>query len=80
MRLLVRFLPAAALAWLAWGATAAPVPSDAEKVQARAVFRAIIEMDTSVEGLKTPEMAAYLARVFREAGFPERDIHVLPFG
>jgi hypothetical protein len=37
-------------------------------------------MDTSVEGLKTPEMAAYLARVFREAGFPERDIHVLPFG
>jgi acetylornithine deacetylase/succinyl-diaminopimelate desuccinylase-like protein len=80
MRLLVRFLPAAAIAWLAWGATAAPVPSDAEKVQARAVFRAIIEMDTSVEGLKTPEMAAYLARVFREAGFPERDIHVLPFG
>ncbi len=80
MRLLARFLPAAALACVAWGAASASAPGDAEKAQARAVFEAIIEMDTSVEGLKTPEMAAYLSRVFRDAGFPERDIHVLPFG
>lgn len=54
-------------------------PDEAQKAQAREIFKTIIEMDTSVEGLRTPEMAAYLARIFREAGFPQNDIHVIPF-
>lgn len=80
MRLFALFLAAAAIVVLSAGQTLARPPSDAEKVQAREIFQAIIELDTSVEGLKTPEMAAYLAGVFRDAGFPASDIHVLPHG
>jgi len=80
MRLFARFLAAAAVVALSAGQALARPPSDAEKVQAREIFQTIIEMDTSVEGLKTPEMAAYLAGVFRDAGFPASDIHVLPHG
>ena len=80
MRLFALFLAAAAVVVLSAGQTLARSPSDAEKVQAREIFQAIIELDTSVEGLKTPEMAAYLAGVFRDAGFPASDIHVLPHG
>jgi acetylornithine deacetylase/succinyl-diaminopimelate desuccinylase-like protein len=35
-------------------------------------------MDTSVEGRRVTEMANYLADVFRTAGFPAADIHVVP--
>lgn len=80
MRLFALFIAAAAVVVLSAGQTLARSPSDAEKVQAREIFQAIIELDTSVEGLKTPEMAAYLAGVFRDAGFPASDIHVLPHG
>jgi len=80
MRLFALFIAAVAVVVLSAGQTLARSPSDAEKVQAREIFQAIIELDTSVEGLKTPEMAAYLAGVFRDAGFPASDIHVLPHG
>lgn len=55
-------------------------PGAAERAQAREIYSQIVGMDTSVEGKRTPEMAAYLAGRFRAAGFPERDIHVLPHG
>jgi acetylornithine deacetylase/succinyl-diaminopimelate desuccinylase-like protein len=35
-------------------------------------------MDTSVEGAKVPEMAAYLAKRFRDGGFSGDDVHVIP--
>lgn len=80
MRLFSQFLAAAAFVALSAGPALSGTPSDTEKAQARAIFQSIIEMDTSVEGLKTPQMAAYLAGLFRDAGFPESDIHVLAFG
>ena len=60
---------------------AAPVwagPSAVEKARALEIYRAIVEMDTSVEGGKTPEMAKYLAGVFRDGGFASEDVHVVP--
>lgn len=54
-------------------------PDDAQKELARKIFKTIVEMDTSVDGLQTPSMAAFLSGVFKGAGFPESDIHVLPF-
>lgn len=60
---------------------AAPVwagPSAAEKARALEIYRTIVEMDTSVEGGKTPEMAKYLAGVFRDGGFASEDVHVVP--
>jgi acetylornithine deacetylase/succinyl-diaminopimelate desuccinylase-like protein len=61
------------------GAAQAQAPSDAERAQARDIYQHIVNMDTSVEGQRVPEMAAYLAGRFRDAGFPEQDIHILPF-
>ena len=52
--------------------------SDAQKTQLREIYRTIVEMDTSVEGGKTPEMAAYLAQQFRDGGFDAKDVHLIP--
>src|SRR5262249_48023180 len=40
----------------------------------------IIAMDTSVEGKQVPQMTQYLAGLFRNAGFSESDIHIVPNG
>src|SRR5690349_22937290 len=64
--------------------TAAPsmaAPADPEtQALARDIFQHVIAMDTSVEGHQTPQMSAYLAGLFRQAGFPEGDIHIVPVG
>ena len=66
-----------ALACLA-GSVRAQAPSDAERAAALDIYRTIISFDTSVDGGQTPAMASYLAGLFRKAGFPEADVHVLP--
>ncbi|HEX7236525.1 MAG TPA: hypothetical protein VF405_06155, partial [Gammaproteobacteria bacterium] len=60
------------------GSVRAQSPSDAERAAALDIYRSVISFDTSVEGGKTPAMASYLAGLFRKAGFPEDDVHVLP--
>lgn len=54
-------------------------PSEGERARARDIYSHVVAMDTSVEGLQTPAMAAYLAAQFAAAGFPEQDIQVVPF-
>lgn len=60
----------------AWSAQA---PSAAEKKAAREIYRTIVEMDTSVEGNRVPDMARYLAEQFRDGGFDAKDVKVIPF-
>jgi acetylornithine deacetylase/succinyl-diaminopimelate desuccinylase-like protein len=60
------------------GAAHAQAPSAAQRGQAREILRRTVEMDTSVEGGRVPDMAAYLAGLFRDGGFPADDIHVIP--
>lgn len=43
------------------------------------IYRDTIAMRTAAGHNQLPEMAHYLADRFRDAGFPEHDIHVLPF-
>jgi acetylornithine deacetylase/succinyl-diaminopimelate desuccinylase-like protein len=64
-----------------WAAAPAQAAASADvRADARAIFEKIISIPTS-EGLgKVPEMAQYLADLFRAAGFPAGDIHVLPSG
>lgn len=65
----------------AFAATAAAqTPSDAERAQAREIYRAIVAFDTSVEGGRTPAMAEYLAERFRAGGFAAEDVRLLPTG
>jgi acetylornithine deacetylase/succinyl-diaminopimelate desuccinylase-like protein len=70
-----------ALAVVALVLAVAPVwagASEAERARALEIYRTIVEMDTSVEGGKVPEMAKYLAGVFRDGGFSGDDVHVVP--
>src|SRR5215831_19802555 len=60
-------------------ATGAPA-DEASRTLARQIFEHIVGMDTSVEGHRVPEMANYLAGLFRQAGFPDNDIHIVPVG
>src|SRR5215468_9704703 len=76
--------PPAALALLGASGPAHAQPAGAgadapaARAQALDIYRHIIAMDTSVEGHQVPQMAAYLAGLFRSAGFPAADIHVTP--
>jgi len=58
----------------------APPADQASRTLAHDIFQHIIAMDTSVEGHQAPQMATYLAGLFRDAGFPAADIHIVPVG
>ena len=51
-------------------------PSD---VKAREIFARVISIPTEQGRNKVPEMAEYLAQVFRAGGFPAEDVVVTPF-
>lgn len=53
-------------------------PSQTERDRALQIYRHIVSLDTSAAGGQTPAMAAYLAGLFRTAGFAADDIHILP--
>jgi acetylornithine deacetylase/succinyl-diaminopimelate desuccinylase-like protein len=56
------------------GTQALAAPPQDERARALEIYRTIVEMDTSVEGGKTPEMAKYLAGRLRDGGFASDDI------
>jgi acetylornithine deacetylase/succinyl-diaminopimelate desuccinylase-like protein len=58
-------------------AAAAPAAYDA---RLREIFATVIGMQTSIGMGQVPKLAGYLATKFRDAGFPEADIHILPLG
>lgn len=69
-----------ALCGAAQAQTLAP-PADAPtQALAREIFQHIVAMDTSVEGHQVPAMARYLAGLFRDAGFAESDVNIVPVG
>ena len=47
----------------------APPADEASQTLARDIFQHVIGMETSVEGHRVPQMANYLAGLFRQAGF-----------
>jgi acetylornithine deacetylase/succinyl-diaminopimelate desuccinylase-like protein len=54
-------------------------PPDANQARAREIYARLIGYKTSVGFGEVPRMAGYLADEFRKAGFPDADIHLLPF-
>jgi acetylornithine deacetylase/succinyl-diaminopimelate desuccinylase-like protein len=44
------------------------------------IYKTIIEIPTVAGRGKVPEMAAYLAKEFREVGFTDEDIQIIPLG
>ncbi|MCB1686123.1 MAG: M20/M25/M40 family metallo-hydrolase [Pseudomonadales bacterium] len=53
---------------------------DPVKSEARDMFADVIGMKTSTGLGQVPTMARYLAARLRDAGFPDKDIHILPLG
>ncbi len=51
-----------------------------EQARARAIYAKLISYKTSVGEGQVPKMTDYLVGLFRDAGFPQSDIHVLPLG
>jgi acetylornithine deacetylase/succinyl-diaminopimelate desuccinylase-like protein len=65
---------------LAFGAAAAEAPQrTAHDLKAREIYAKVISIPTQLGSGKVPEMAEYLAGEFRAAGFPDKDIAILPF-
>lgn len=56
---------------------AAPTPNEA---RAREIYARLIGFKTEVGQGQVPKLTDYLVGLFRDAGFPAADIHVLPLG
>src|SRR4051794_13590648 len=67
-----------ALGLAATAGAADPARSAADQ-KAREIYAKLISIPSQLGNAKVPEVAGYLAGEFRAAGFPESDIHVLPF-
>ncbi len=73
-------LAASALAALASTATAAgPQLTPAQHDAAHAMFEHIVDIPTVIGRHRVPEEAQYVADQFKAAGFPEADVHVMPY-
>ena len=73
-------LAATALVALASTAGAAgPQLTPAQREATHAMFEHIIDAPTVIGRHKVPEMAQYVADQFKAAGFPQADVHVLPY-
>jgi acetylornithine deacetylase/succinyl-diaminopimelate desuccinylase-like protein len=73
-------LAATALAVVASAATAAaPTLTKAQHDAAHAMFEHVINTPTVIGRHKVPEMAQYVADQFKAGGFPDADVHVIPY-
>lgn len=58
----------------------ANVKDTSHAVKTLEIYKTIIEIPTVAGRGKVPEMAAYLAKEFREVGFKDEDIQIIPIG
>ena len=72
---------AALFALFALASAAHAQPSDATtRAQAREILARTISFDSSPDGGQTPQLAAYLADLYRHGGFPAADVQIMPLG
>ena len=74
-------LAAAALAALAStpASAAGPQLTPAQREATHAMFEHVINTPTVIGRHQVPVMAQYVADQFKAAGFPEADVHVVPY-
>src|SRR3954454_8206985 len=70
---------ASAFASAANGAAAPPKLTPAQHDATHAMFEHIIDIPTVIGRHRVPEEAQFVADQFKAAGFPEADIHVMPY-
>lgn len=79
MRHLIAAASVIALATAANGAAPPPKLTPAQHDATRAMFEHVVNTPTVIGRHNVPAMAQYVADQFKAAGFPETDIHVLPY-
>jgi acetylornithine deacetylase/succinyl-diaminopimelate desuccinylase-like protein len=78
----MRHLLAATASIVAFAGVAMAAPpklTPAQRDATHAMFEHVINIPTVIGRHRVPEMAQYVADQFKAAGFPEADIHVLPY-
>jgi len=78
MRYLIAAASGLALA-SAVNAAAPPKLTPAQRDAAHAMFEHVINIPTVIGRHRTPEMAQYVADQFKAGGFPDADVHVMPY-
>lgn len=77
----MRILTAVAAGVAFAGAAAAEPPTaDSAKAEAREIYARAVNLDTSVEGKKVPELGNWLAEKFKAGGFAASDVSFIPMG
>src|SRR3982751_4201741 len=79
MRKLLAAASVLAFASAANGAAAPPKLTPAQHDATHAMFEHIIDIPTVIGRHRVPEEAQFVADQFKAAGFPEADIHVMPY-
>jgi acetylornithine deacetylase/succinyl-diaminopimelate desuccinylase-like protein len=75
----MKSIVAALAALFALAAAAQAQPSDdSTRVQAREILARTVSFNSSPEGGQTPQLAAYLADLYRNGGFPAADVQIVP--
>jgi acetylornithine deacetylase/succinyl-diaminopimelate desuccinylase-like protein len=74
-----QLLAATALTVLASAGVAAPTLTPAQREATHAMFEHIVDIPTVIGRHRVPEEAQFVADQFKAAGFPEGDVHVLPY-
>ena len=64
----------------ALSSSSAEIKDSPHAIKTLEIYKTIIEIPTVAGRGKVPEMAAYLASEFREVGFKDEDIHIIPVG
>jgi len=77
----MKLIVVAFAALFAFAAAAHAQPSDdSTRAQAREILARTISFNSSPDGGQTPQLAAYLADLYRNGGFPAADVQVVPLG
>src|SRR3982751_4794903 len=79
MRIAIAGLTAVSFVALAPAAAAPPALTPAQRDATHTMFEHVINTPTVIGRHNVPAMAQYVADQFKAAGFPEADIHVLPY-
>jgi acetylornithine deacetylase/succinyl-diaminopimelate desuccinylase-like protein len=79
MRFLLGAVSILALASPAYSASPAAKLTPAQRDATHAMFEHVVDIPTVIGRHNVPAMAQYVADQFKAAGFPEADIHVLPY-
>jgi acetylornithine deacetylase/succinyl-diaminopimelate desuccinylase-like protein len=77
---MIKILPLTLLMLASMSTVAADIKNTPHAIKTLEIYKTVIEIPTVAGRGKVPKMAAYLAKEFREVGFTDEDIQIIPLG